>query len=74
MLNNREIKMKRASYRHGIAWIAENDEPEDFDECVVARQISVVLVADLFDVDPDRVARDVVRFRKRREIIRFWGA
>jgi hypothetical protein len=66
--------MKRASYKHGIAWIAENDEPEDFDEDVVARQISVVLVADLFDVDPDRVACDVVKLRKRREATRFWGA
>jgi hypothetical protein len=64
--------MKRASYRHGIAWIAENDEPGDLDECVVARQISffwVVLVADLFDVDLDHVASDVVRFKKRWEII-----
>ena len=57
--------MKRASYRSGIAWIAQNDEPEELDAYLVAHQISVVLLADLFDVDLEKVGRDVIKYRKK---------
>ena len=52
--------MKRASYRHAIFWIAMNDDADvtpDADEAVGL--ISVALVADLFEVSPKKVARDV---------------
>jgi hypothetical protein len=55
--------MKRASYREAVAWIAQNDEPEDGDADNVAGYISTTLVADIFGVDQERVGRDVVRYR-----------
>lgn len=57
--------MKRASYRHGIELIALNDEAEELDPEVMRTIISVGLLADLFGVDVERVAADVVRYRKR---------
>lgn len=59
--------MIRASYRAGVRWIAVNDEPAEYDAEVVAALISVLLLADLFGVEPERVARDVLRERQRRE-------
>lgn len=55
--------MKRASYREGVKWIAENDEPLDRDPESIAGLISVLLLADLFGVEPERVAKDVLRAR-----------
>lgn len=58
--------MRRASYRHAIEWIAENDEPTaTYEE--LGGLISVVLVADLFGVENWKVAADVERWRNRRE-------
>jgi hypothetical protein len=56
--------MKRASYRTGVAWIATNDEPSMAEVEQVAELISVMLLADLFDVESERVARDVIRYRQ----------
>jgi hypothetical protein len=58
-------KMKRASYRAGIEWIAINDEPECDDPEEVAYQVSSLLLADLFGVDPERVGRDIIRKREK---------
>lgn len=55
----------RASYERAIGWIADNDEPGEYDIDTMASLISVVLVADLWGKDPARVARDVVNRRKR---------
>jgi hypothetical protein len=60
-----ESPMKRASYRNGIEHIALNDDPTELDESAVAGSISVGLLADLFGVEVERVAKDVVRFRKK---------
>ena len=57
--------MKRASYREGVYWIARNDEPTEGDAATIAGLISTLLLADLFHVDPERVARDVLRERKK---------
>lgn len=60
--------MKRASYRRAVSWIAENDGSGD-DEAdnvdAVADTVPVLLVADIFEVDPRRVATDVVREREQ---------
>ena len=56
--------MRRASYRAAVAWIAENDEAGD-DTVEIAEMISTLLVADIFGVTPERVASDVVRYRRR---------
>lgn len=55
----------RASYRSGVLWIAENDEPEDEDANSVAEYISTMLLADLFDKPTDEVADDIVKYRIR---------
>lgn len=60
--------MPRASYRHGVAWIALNDEPDTRDPEIVSDLISTLLLADLFDKPPLDVARAVVRYRERRGI------
>lgn len=57
--------MKRASYRSAVAWIALNDEPGCRDTDTVSGFVSVVLTADLFAVEPQKVAADVVRYRER---------
>jgi hypothetical protein len=63
--------MKRPSYRAAIEWIAENDDttwldPEEwFTDIHGEREppysVTAVLVADLFDVPPLRVAKDLQR-------------
>jgi hypothetical protein len=55
--------MKRASYRHAVELIALNDEPSEMDAEIVAGLASVVIVSGMFDVDEDKLARDVVRYR-----------
>lgn len=58
--------MKRPCYMEAIEWIAYNDGPGDADATDVGRlsgTISVALVADMFGIDQDSVARAVVRYR-----------
>jgi hypothetical protein len=58
--------MQRASYRYAIAWIALNDNlGDDEAEDVLRGYLTVVMVADLFGVEPDRVAADVAKYRKK---------
>lgn len=60
--------MKRASYRYAVRWIAENDSAGDTDALEVgpvSELITTVLVADLFDVSPERIAADIIRERRR---------
>ena len=52
-----------ASYKYGISWIAENDEPEDMDVDSVDGYISTLLLADLFGKDPHEVAEKIVAKR-----------
>lgn len=56
--------MKRASYKEGIAWIAINDGRE-MDEQIVSEQVSSLLLADLFLLEPEKVGKDVVAYRRR---------
>lgn len=53
----------RGSLARAIQWIALNDEPNEHDPDVVATWISTMLVADLFDKEPDEIAEAVVRHR-----------
>lgn len=57
--------MKRASYKHGIELIALNDEPLEEELEIVQGFISVGIVADLFGVPTEKVARDVLRYREK---------
>lgn len=56
--------MKRASYRNAVALIAANDDPGRFDLEAIRGYITVALVADIFGVSTERVARDVQRWRE----------
>lgn len=60
--------MRRASYKAGVQWIADNDnagDPERLDAEDIAGYISTLLLADLFGVMPSRVAGDVVKIREK---------
>ena len=57
--------MRRASYRAGVYWIAMNDEPGEGSQEVVAGFISTLLLADLFGAEPQRVARYIIRRRRK---------
>jgi hypothetical protein len=59
--------VKRAGYRAGVAWIAVNDEPTDRDAESIAGYVSTLLLADLFEIEPARVAADVLRAREKGE-------
>lgn len=61
---------KRKGYRFGVEWIALNDDPGSSDAQNVEELrglISVLLLADLFGKAPEDVARDVARYRARKE-------
>lgn len=57
--------MKRASYKEAIAWVAMNDETADMNPESVKFFITSLLIADIFDVEEDKVGKDIVRFRKK---------
>jgi hypothetical protein len=59
------MRMKRASYRHGIEHIALNDDPASLELRSVAATISVALLADLFGRDRFEVADDVIAYRRK---------
>lgn len=54
-----------ASYRQAVRWIAENDEGAETQAWKMSTMISVVLVADLFNKEPMKVAEAVIRLRKK---------
>ena len=54
--------MKRGSYRDAISWIANNDDNqwiEDFEYGSIS--VTAALVADIWDVEQDKVIRDLKR-------------
>lgn len=63
----RARRMKRASYREAVEWIAMNDDNAETDPEVVRYQVTVLLVADLFRLEAERVARDVLRYRAKHD-------
>lgn len=52
--------MKRASYREAILWMAHNDDNEwvEKDDPV---SVTAALIADLFDVEQEKVKADLIR-------------
>lgn len=60
-------RAKRASYRAGVRWIAENDEPGSIDIDEIDGYISTLLLADLFGKDPRDVAWDIAGYRMKEE-------
>lgn len=57
---------RRPTYRDAVLWVAhEDDAGGGADPETVASYVSTVLVADLFGADPEDVAADVVRERRK---------
>lgn len=54
-----------ANYGEGVHWIAHNDDVEEVRAPVIARQLTVALVADLWKQKPEKVAADVLEMRMR---------
>lgn len=59
------MKLKRASYREGVEIIALNDEALEMDPSVMVGMATVLLLAALFGTQQERVAADVIKYRKR---------
>lgn len=59
--------MKRASYREGIEIIALNDNCDLLTADELVGTGSVFLLAELFGVDQERVAADVVKYRQKHD-------
>lgn len=56
--------MKKQGYKFGVAWIALNDNAgENLSAEELSGTISVLLLADLFGKDPEKVAKDVIAYR-----------
>ncbi|MBA2740983.1 MAG: hypothetical protein H0U46_03125 [Actinobacteria bacterium] len=53
----------KRGYSFGVAWIAENDEPNTLDAEEVSGYISTLLLADLAGESAEDVASDIVRYR-----------
>ena len=57
--------MERASYRKAVEWIAHNDEDGSGDGIDgISQYVTTLLVADIFCVEPRRVATDIARARR----------
>lgn len=63
--NNPKIRM----YEDAVSWIAMNDEPTETKLEALQQQITIVLVADIFDMPVAKVAKDILKFRKTANII-----
>ncbi len=61
--------MKRASYREAVEWIALNDGPGDSDALepdAIRGNLTVHLIADLFEVPAQKVGEDIVKYRRKK--------
>lgn len=51
-------------YRFAVQWIAMNDEPADRDPDSISSYISTCLLADMYEKDPKKVAKDILLIRE----------
>ena len=59
--------MKRPSYREAMQWIVLNDDTEWLTDEHGSLSVTAALVADLFGVSDERVIKDLLREKARRE-------
>ena len=55
----------RPSYRKGVAWVAENDEPDWLNLAQVSEQISVQVLAEVGSKTVMQVALDITQYRTK---------
>jgi hypothetical protein len=60
--------MKRASYRAGVAWIADHDESHQRDLEAISTVNTTRLLAELFGRDEKQIAVDVLKLRVNRAV------
>lgn len=65
--------MKRASYREAVQVIGDNDEAGLTEFSDIVGMASVLVVASIFDVTQERVARDVATYRRKQAEAAAWG-
>lgn len=58
------MKSRSKKYLRGIEWIANNDEPDEKNPIVLANMISVLLLADMFDLLPEDVVKDILKIKE----------
>ena len=58
------MKSKSKKYLKGIEWIAFNDEPEEFDLEIISSMLTVVLLSEVFNISPEDIAQDILKYRK----------
>lgn len=58
-------RVKRASYRDAIDWIARNDDCEWINDEHGSFSVTVALVADIFGVSTDKATADLRRAHKK---------
>lgn len=46
-----------------LVWVAVNDEPTSLDPIEISEQLTVVLIADLWERDPMALANQIVNYR-----------
>lgn len=51
--------------RAALEWIADNDDPTELDAEHVRGLISVALVADLWNKEAEKLAKSIVRLRRK---------
>jgi hypothetical protein len=59
------MKSDPKTYRAAVKWVAENDEPHQMDVEEISSSISVLMISDLFKVDSEKVAKAIVRIRRK---------
>lgn len=56
---------RKPSYKRAVQWIANNDETAETSPQELASLVSVLLVADMWNKEPEDVAADVLRARAK---------
>lgn len=59
------FQILRVGYRSAVAWIAGNDD-EDLGNDDTGYILTVLLVADLWGKEPQKVAEDIVAYRSKK--------
>lgn len=57
--------MKRASYRDAVRWMVYNDDTEWTHDEEPIISVTAALVADMFDVEQDKIISDIRRALKQ---------
>lgn len=57
------MKSRSKLYAKGVIWIAEYDETAETSVKIMSELISVLLLADLFELKPEDVATDIIVWR-----------